>query len=180
VLTKSGSNSYHGSIFEFFRNNALNANSFFLNRTGQQRPPLNQNQFGFALGGSIQRDKLLFFGSYQGTRQINGLASGQARTGCTVSLVTPPITSDRSPAALGKLFGGMRGASGGVTIAPDGSNINPVALALLNFKLSQWVLLDSDSENVECGAAVRKSGFFDLSASPATTMRTSFWLMPIT
>jgi hypothetical protein len=100
ILTKSGSNSYHGSIFEFFRNSVLNANTFFLNRTGQPRPPLNQNQFGFDAGGPIKRDKLLLFGAYQGTRQVNGLAAGQARTGCTISLATPPITNDRSPAAL--------------------------------------------------------------------------------
>jgi len=135
VVTKSGSDSYHGTIFEFFRNNVLNANDYFLNRTGQPRPPLNQNQFGFDIGGPIKRNKLLFFGSYQGTRQVNALASGQARTACTVSLTTPPITNDRSAAALGKLFGGMSGALGGVAVNPDGSNINPVALELLNFKL---------------------------------------------
>ena len=87
VVTKAGTNSYHGSIFEFLRNDVLNANDYFLNRTGQPRPPLKQNQFGFDIGGPIKRDKLLFFGSYQGTRQVNALASGQARTACTVSLL---------------------------------------------------------------------------------------------
>src|SRR5580704_9979192 len=135
VITKTGTNQYHGTIFEFLRNDILNANDFFLNSTGQTRSSLKQNQFGFALGGPIKKDKLLFFGSYQGTRQVNGTAAGQAGIACTATLIEPPLTNDRSAAALGKLFDGMKGALGGVAIAPDGSNVNPVALALLNFKL---------------------------------------------
>ena len=83
VITKQGSNDFHGSLFEFLRNEALNANDYFLNTTGQARPQLNQNQFGVALGGPIRRDRLLFFGSYQGTRQKNGLAAGQSRIACS-------------------------------------------------------------------------------------------------
>ena len=97
VITKSGTNHYHGTIFEFLRNDVLNANDYFLNKTGQRRPNLKQNQFGFALGGPIKKDKLLFFGSYQGTRQVNGIAAGQARVACTVTLNEPPLTDDRSP-----------------------------------------------------------------------------------
>jgi len=163
VLTKSGSNSFHGSIFEFFRNTVLNANSFFLNRTGQPSPPLNQNQFGFAAGGPIKHEKLMLFGSYQGTRQTNGLAAGQARTNCTVSLSSPPITNDRSSAALGKLFGGMRGALGGVSIAPDGSNINPVALTLLNFKLPNGQYLIPTPQTVNFAQPFASQGFSTLS-----------------
>ena len=102
VITKSGTNEYHGTIFEFLRNDILNANDFFLNMTGQRRPNLKQNQFGFALGGPIKKDKLLFFGSYQGTRQVNGTAAGQARIACTATLNEPPLTNDRSAAALGQ------------------------------------------------------------------------------
>jgi len=82
VITKTGSNAYHAAVFEFLRNELLNANDFFLNQTGQPRPVLRQNQFGFALGGPIKKDKLLFFGSYQGTDQVNGIAAGQSRTAC--------------------------------------------------------------------------------------------------
>jgi hypothetical protein len=135
VITKAGSNAFHGTAFEFFRNEALNANEFFLNQTHQSRPVLKQNQFGFALGGPIRRDRLLFFGSYQGTRQVNGIAAGQSRTACTASLIEPPLTNDRSPAKLGSMFDGMSGVHGGTAIKSDGSNINPVALALLNLKL---------------------------------------------
>src|SRR5271165_7069884 len=163
VVTKSGTDSYHGSVFEFFRNDVLNANDYFLNRTGQPRPPLKQNQFGFDIGGPIKRDKLLFFGSYQGTRQVNALASGQARTACTVSLTTPPITNDRSAAALGKLFGGKSGALGGVAVNPDGSNINPVALELLNFKLPNGSYLIPTPQTVNPALPFASQGFSTLS-----------------
>ena len=135
LVAKPGGNSFHGSFFEFFRNRVLNANEFFLKEAGQARPSLQQNQLGFAVGGPVLQDKLFFFGSYQGSRQTNGLAAGQNRIACTTTLRTPPLTDDRTSAALGKLFGGMSGALGGVAVRPDGSNINPVALALLNFKL---------------------------------------------
>ena len=115
------------------------------------------------LADRSKRDKLLLFGSYQGTRQVNGLASGQARTGCTVSLSTPPITNNRSAAALGKLFGGMSGAFGGVAIAPDGSNINPVALALLNFKLPNGSYLIPTPQTVNPSQPFASQGFSTLS-----------------
>jgi hypothetical protein len=159
VITKMGSNAYHGTIFEFFRNDILNANDFFFNRTGQPRPALKQNQFGFALGGPAKKDKVFFFGSYQGTRQVNGVAAGQARTACTASLTEPPLTSDRTPAALGRLFGGMTGALGGVAVKADGSNINPVALTLLNFKLANGSLLIPNPQTVNTSKPVAGQGF---------------------
>jgi len=131
VVTRSGSSEFHGSIFEFFRNEVLNANDFFRNRNGQPRPILRQNQFGGSLGGPILRNKLLFFTSYQGTRQTNGVGSRSLQ-----SALLPPLTNDRSQATLGGQFCGQTGANGGVVIACNGSNINPVALALLNFKLA--------------------------------------------
>ena len=69
LITKSGTKDFHGGLWEFFRNDVLNANSFFRNKTSQPRPVLKENQFGFDLGGPIKKDKLLFFTSYQGTRQ---------------------------------------------------------------------------------------------------------------
>jgi hypothetical protein len=130
VVSKSGSNEFHGGLWEFFRNDVLNANDFFLKQNNQPRPVLKQNQFGGTIGGPIRRNETFFFGSYQGTIQTNGQAPG-----ALVSAFLPPLTDDRSPAALGRMFGGQVGTFGGVAVAPDGSNINPVALALLNFKL---------------------------------------------
>lgn len=64
VTTRSGSNTLHGSVFEFLRNSDLDARQFF----DSVRPPYHQNQFGFALGGPIQKNKTFFFGDYQGYR----------------------------------------------------------------------------------------------------------------
>jgi carboxypeptidase family protein len=66
VLTKSGTNQFHGSIFEFWRNNALNAHDW----NNPADSPLHRNQFGATIGGPIRRDKTFFFGSYGGLRQI--------------------------------------------------------------------------------------------------------------
>ena len=159
VITKSGSNGYHGSVFEFFRNDVLNANDFFRNQTGQPRPELKQNQFGFVLGGPIKKDRLFLAGSYQGTRQVNGLAAGQARIACASALSSPPLTNDRTAGGLGKLFGGMTGASGGVAVESDGSNINPVALALLNFKLADGSFLIPTPQTVDPSRPLASQGF---------------------
>lgn len=137
VISKSGTNQWHGSLWEFLRNDALNANDFFAKRNGQPRPVLKQNQFGFTFGGPIHRDKLFFFTAYQGTTQRNGDSS--------LSLVTailPQLSSDRSSATLGDQFcpnnypgnPGYLTSGGGVQIACDGSNISSIAFKFLNFK----------------------------------------------
>jgi carboxypeptidase family protein/TonB-dependent receptor-like protein len=68
LVTKSGTNAWHGSGWDFWRNDKLDANNFFLNQTGDKKPPLHFNQFGGTLGGPIFKDKLFFFISYQGER----------------------------------------------------------------------------------------------------------------
>ncbi len=136
LVTKTGSNQFHGSIWEFFRNEDLNANDFFRKRQGQPRAVLRQNQPGMTFGGPIKKDKVFLFTSYQSTRQLNGLDPQ-----CSVALNEPPLTNDRSAAALGALFAGQptftqeNGIPGGATVLPDGSNIAPQALALFNLKL---------------------------------------------
>jgi len=69
VITKSGTNSYHGDAFEFFRNDALNANEWMRNLEGISTPqPLRWNEFGATFGGPIKKNKLFFFVDYQGSR----------------------------------------------------------------------------------------------------------------
>ena len=68
VVTKSGTNAFHGTAFEYFRNDKLDANDWFANAKGLTRPELRQNDFGGVLGGPIRKDKLFFFGSYEGLR----------------------------------------------------------------------------------------------------------------
>lgn len=79
VTTKSGTNSLHGTVFEFLRNSALDANDYFSKQKGLSVPPFKMNQFGFAVGGPVLipkiyngHDKTYFFVDYQGTRRIQG------------------------------------------------------------------------------------------------------------
>src|SRR5215469_10443595 len=65
LTTKSGSNAFHGSLYEFLRNKVLNGNTFFNNSSGVARPAFTQNQFGGNVGGPIQKDKTFFFLSYE-------------------------------------------------------------------------------------------------------------------
>ncbi len=100
VLTRSGTNAFHGTAFEFFRNTALNASDFFRNRQCGVKPLpaacldgtkprvkqiFNQNQFGGQLGGRIKKDKLFIFGAYQQTWQKNGAATQGFASGITLA-----------------------------------------------------------------------------------------------
>lgn len=71
-ITKSGTNEFHGSVFDYFRNEALDANDFFNNRNGLPRSKFRLNQFGGNLSGPIVKDKLFFFTNYEGVQQTRG------------------------------------------------------------------------------------------------------------
>src|SRR6266446_8862887 len=159
IITKSGQNDLHGSAFEFFRNEALNANDFFFNKTGQKKPVVRQNQYGGTIGGAITQDKLFFCGAYQGTKQLNGLAAGKARGICNSNISSPPLTDDRSAAGLGALFAGRAGQNGGVAIKADGSNINPIALRLLNTKNPDGTYLYPTPQLIDPSQPFARQGF---------------------
>ena len=72
VITKSGTNEYHGSLYEFFRNDVFDARNFFAKEETVPKPTLRQNQFGGSLGGPIFKNKTFFFGDYEGFRQVSG------------------------------------------------------------------------------------------------------------
>src|SRR5215510_12862740 len=81
IATRSGGNQFHGELFEFLRNDSLDARNFFdlndNNKDGNlDKPPFKRNQFGAALGGPIFKDKTFFFFSYEGLRQRQGLSIG--------------------------------------------------------------------------------------------------------
>jgi hypothetical protein len=146
VMTKSGSNSFHGTAFEFFRNSDLNANDFFYNRDtcptfagSCPKQVLDQNQFGGVIGGPIKKDKMFFFASYEGTRQRNGVAAQGLTSGATL----PPIPAgDRSAPGFAQALAAANChfptisefVEGGAPLACNGSNISPVALNILNLK----------------------------------------------
>jgi hypothetical protein len=150
VVTKSGSNQFHGTAFEFLRDTIFNANDFFYNRDSCPayvsgscpKQVLNQNQFGGVLGGPVIKNKLFFFVSYQGTRQKNGVSS----SGFTSAFLPPIPAGDRSAPGFAAALGAANcaanhpgnpnfGTFGGPNVACDGSNISPVMLNILNLKL---------------------------------------------
>lgn len=71
MVTRSGGNQFHGSAYDFLRNQKLDANNFFANAAGVGLPPLRRNNFGATVGGPIQHDKTFFFFDYDGTRQAS-------------------------------------------------------------------------------------------------------------
>jgi hypothetical protein len=99
VVTKSGTNDWHGSAYEFFRNDVLNAHGFTFQPT--PKPPFKQNQFGGTLGGPIKKDRTFIFGAYEGRRIVRGIVS---------QLVPVPTASD--------LAGSFSGAPGDASVFP--------------------------------------------------------------
>jgi hypothetical protein len=120
VVTKSGTNNLHGSFYEFFRNDVLNARQFSFSPS--PKTPFKQNQFGGTLGGPIKKDKTFIFGSYEGRRIVKGVVSQQI----TVPTGTELTNGDFS--------------SGGAALANDlssglnftGQISSPLAAAVLN------------------------------------------------
>ncbi len=99
LATKSGTNAFHGSAYEYLRNRVLNANTFFSNRAGLARPAFTQNQFGGTVGGPVIKDKTFFFAGYEGF---------YLRQGATATN-TVPTAAERSGD-----FSNYRNASGSV------------------------------------------------------------------
>ncbi|MDE3109754.1 MAG: TonB-dependent receptor, partial [Acidobacteriota bacterium] len=164
VVTKSGTNNFHGDAWEFFRDSALDGNDFFNHfsqiRLKQRNKPqiLNENLFGGTIGGPIKKDKLFFFGSYQGIRQKNGIGTNGFATGLTTGLTLLPFSeadgtrndqagtiplnwkAGGAPCSyntyrgyLGCVFAGSRGFGDGVVIGePDQITFNDASTNINN------------------------------------------------
>src|SRR5256885_13103599 len=125
AILKSGTKTFHGDAYEFFRNDVLNSNEYLLKRAGLSRPPVKQNIFGGSLGGPIGSDAKLgfFFVNYQGTRQRSGLSPGTFIS--TTMPVLPPVRDDAT-------LDGLLESAFGVP------SIDPVVHKLLLFKSNQF------------------------------------------
>jgi hypothetical protein len=125
AILKTGTNKFHGDVYEFFRNTVLDANEYFLNQTGSPRPDIKQNIFGASVGGPVMPGGKLgfFFANYQGTRQRSGDSPGTL-----ISTFVPYI-----PAA-------DRGAGTEAALAADLGvpSVDPVAASLLAFRSNQF------------------------------------------
>jgi Carboxypeptidase regulatory-like domain len=147
VVTKSGSDSFHGNAFEFLRNTALDAKNFFADTRGVFR----QNQFGGTLGGPVKRQKLFFFADYQGTRTTQGVTS---------PLISVPSMADRT-GDLSDLESSLTGKVSG-----------PALATLLSAKLDETVSQGEPYFTPGCTSAtcVLPGGVIPMSAFSAPAM----------
>jgi len=138
AILRSGSKGLHGDVYEYFRNDVLNANEYFLNAAGAPRPPVKQNIFGASFGGPVGTEKFgFFFVNYQGTRQRSALSPGTQINNPAL----PILPADRSAANLAATFSTPATAPtaanpGGCPAVPIA--IDPVMQSLLNFKSNQF------------------------------------------
>jgi Carboxypeptidase regulatory-like domain len=135
ATTRSGTNEYHGSLFEFLRNDKLDANNFFTNAAGQPKAEFRQNQFGGAFGGRIIRNRTFFFMDYEATRQRTGASAN-------ISDVPPPAFRSGDFSSFSQTIfdptSRVLGPSGTVIATPfpgnriPASQLNPTSLAIMS------------------------------------------------
>ncbi len=123
AITRSGSNDYHGNVYYFLRDRKLTANEPFIKARGLERPEFRRQQFGGTLGGRVIRDRIFFFGSYQGTRERNGYSLVNSLTSPNIPLGLRD--DNRTAAALATTFG-----------IANPTTISNVSLAILNARLA--------------------------------------------
>jgi Carboxypeptidase regulatory-like domain len=131
---KTGTATYHGGVWEYFRNTVLDANDFFLNAAGAKRPVIQQNIFGGDFGGKVDPWGKFgyFYVNYQGTRQRSGDSPGTF-----INTSVPVLPADRSAASLASAFS-TPASPGCPALTITASQIDPVALAILNTKSNQF------------------------------------------
>jgi Carboxypeptidase regulatory-like domain/TonB dependent receptor-like, beta-barrel len=139
AVTKSGTNEFHGDLYEFLRNTVLDANNFFLNGEDTPRPKYNRNQFGGTLGGPVVKDRAWFFLSYQGTREVNGTSLTNSLSTVFLPAYLGPQRDAASLAALSACYG-------------LGGYVDPVAAAVLQAKLPNGQYIMPSVPGVTTGA----------------------------
>ena len=132
ILTRSGTNYFHGALWEFLRNDAVDARNYFQT----QALPLRQNQFGATIGGPIRKDKIFFFGYYEGFRNLQGVTalttvpSMQERTGNFAELCPEGFTHGFCNNPANQLFNVLANAPYPNNQLPS---INPISQGLLKY-----------------------------------------------
>lgn len=130
LITKQGGNSFNGSVYYYLQNEKLNANDFFFNKEGIDRPKARRNEAGFTLGGPSIKDRFFFFGSYQYTDAITGFVP-TARSTTVLPKALGRINGARTAQALADAFNADNGCTPGVNCL-SAADISPVSLRLFN------------------------------------------------
>jgi hypothetical protein len=148
LVSKGGTNEFHGTAYHYVQNDKLMANEFFLNRAGVERPILQRNEGGGTIGGPIIRNRTFFFGSFQATRANTSFVDSAS----TILRLPRALSDDRSDAAINNFLAAIwRPASGPVNL----SMLDPVSKALLQAKFADGnYLIPSGANGRDC----RKTG----------------------
>ena len=161
VATKSGTNDFHGGAYEYHQSTGLEANQFFFNAAGIPRQALHRNVFGGTLGGPIKKDKLFFFGSYQGQR-ITDATNG------SIQFVNVPCLDPANPTPATCLSNDRSAAGIAAVAGVNASQIDQAALNLLQLKTpgGQYVVPSATRFNVTDISTV--GGNAEISGPPGT------------
>ena len=130
LVTKQGGNSFNGTAYYYLQNEKFNANDFFFNKEGIDRPKARRNEAGFTIGGPIKKEKFFFFSSYQYTDAITGFVP-TARSTTVLPLALRRISGARTATNLAAAFNAESGCTPNVNCLSAG-DISPVAVRLFN------------------------------------------------
>jgi hypothetical protein len=168
-VTKSGTNAFHGSAYDFIRNTAFDANNFFSNLNGQPRQVLHRNQYGGTVGGPIKKDKLFFFLSFQ-KQQLSELQVGASATLPTAAELQGNFSGSPKKAAVASFLQANPFFQPDAALAAQGiiapSSIDPVAQAYIKANLIPTSATGSASfQNALTDNPYEVTGKFDYEAS---------------
>lgn len=173
LVTKSGTNQYHGSLYEYHRNTVTTANDFFNNKAGIARPQLLRNIFGGSIGGPIKKDKIFFFGTYEGFREatattvlrevpLPSLGQGIVKYRCDQNNPDPALSAQCR--AAGGVISLNTSQINAAYLAANGvtPGINPAALSALAGAAARYPANDNG-----VGDGLNTSGFRFNARTPA-------------
>ncbi len=150
ISSKSGTNTFHGAAYEYFRNTVLNANDWFSNHAGLGKSPLHQNQFGGNLGGAIVKDKLFFFFSFE----------RETLTSTSPETVRVPTSAELGGDFSADFAPGVQGIYDPITRAPYTGNViptaqlNPAAVKILQLETPNEARVNQTTGNVSASAPI--------------------------
>ena len=130
LVTKTGGNKFNGTAYYYIQNEKFNANDFFFNKEGIDRPKARRNEGGLTIGGPIVKERFFFFGGYQYTKAITGFVP-TARSTSVLPLALGRISGARTAQNLADAFNAENGCTVGVNCL-SAADISPVGLRLFN------------------------------------------------
>ena len=168
LVTRSGSNALHGSVYAFGQHERFNSNDFFFDKAGLEKPKAQRGEAGFTIGGPLKQDKVQFFGSFQYTNAETGYvptASSRALVPAALAL----IQGDRTAASIVAAF---QQANPAFALRPD--QISPLALQFLNTRnpvTGGFLIPAANGPTVRRDPTASVTGFGTIGGDPLVELR---------